>query len=299
MNKLLETLKRLVFLPPVPTLIFAVIGFGLIISVAAFDIQIPAVQYLSYFLSAYALTVTITGFKYITALFAKIKNAVLKSKLMSEFKKTSFGGKYYSNVRFRTTVSLYIELLINVLYIIMKLVSGIVFESVWFIALAVYYILLAGMRLILARHTDSEDVAKEWKLYRACGVILLIMNITLAVIVVFIVFYDKGFDYPGLLIYAVALYSFYSVISAVISVVKYRRHKSPVLSSAKIVKFVAAVVSMLSLTTAMISQFGSDDAEFRIIMTSAVGIGVCVIVVVSAGFMIIRANINLKNIKSP
>ena len=95
-----------------------------------------------------------------------------------------------------------------------------------------------------------------------------------------------------------ALYSFYSVIMAIMNVVKFRKHNSPVMSAAKAINLVAAMVSILSLETAMVSQFGGDDdSNFRQIMTGATGGGVCVIVLGMAIFMIVRSSINLKKLQ--
>lgn len=49
---------------------------------------------------------------------------------------------------------------------------------------------------------------------------------------------------------------------SVIDLVKYRKYKYPVLSAAKAIRFAAALVSLLSLETAMLAQFG-DDESFR------------------------------------
>ncbi len=145
---------------------------------------------------------------------------------------------------------------INLLYIVMKLVSGILYRSTWFIALAVYYILLAVMRFLLVRRLNVQDEVSELRRYRLCGVMLLFMNQALADIVIFMVHQNQGFDYPGLLIYAMAAYAFYAVILAIVNVVKTRRHNSPILSAAKAINLVAAMVSILSLETAMLAQFG-------------------------------------------
>ena len=67
------------------------------------------------------------------------------------------------------------------------------------------------------------------------------------------------YEYPGVLIYAMAAYFFYAVIIAATNVVKFRRHGSPILSAAKAINLVAAMVSILSLETAMLAQFGSDN----------------------------------------
>jgi uncharacterized membrane protein YfcA len=99
--------------------------------------------------------------------------------------------------------------------------------------------------------------------------------------------------YPGLLIYAMALYAFYAVITAVINVIRFRRHGSPIHSAAKMISLTAALVSMLSLETAMISQFGGDDG-FRMIMTSISGGVVCTFVLAMAIYMIVRSTRFLK-----
>ncbi len=154
--KFKEILRKIFLLPPLPTIIVAVAGYGLVIAVAAFHIDIPAVQYISYIASAYALTVTITAFPRLRAFFKKVKNDIKKHPFVEKIRGTKLGGKILDDVRFRTELSLYWGLLINFLYIGMKLFSGIYYRSVWFIALAGYYILLAVMRFILLHREKTE-----------------------------------------------------------------------------------------------------------------------------------------------
>ena len=68
------------------------------------------------------------------------------------------------------------------------------------------------------------------------------------------------------------------------------------MSAAKAINLTAALVSMLSLETAMLAQFGGDDVMFRQIMTSATGAGVCVIVLGMAVYMIVKSTKALKSI---
>lgn len=302
MKQFKEIIYKILFLPPLPTVIVAVAGYGLVIAVAAFHIDIPAVQYISYIASAYALTITITAFPQLRAFFRKAKNDIKRHPVVEKIRGTKLGGKILDDVRFRTELSLYWGLLINFLYIFMKLFSGIYYRSVWFIALAGYYILLAVMRFILLhkgkKRTEKLSKESEIKRYRMCGITLLIMNQALAGIVIFMVYQNQGFDYPGLLIYAMAAYSFYSIITAVVNLVKFRRHGSPLLSAAKVINLVAAMVSILSLETAMLAQFGSDDDPlFRKAMTGATGGAVCTIVIGIAAFMIWRSTKLLKSLK--
>lgn len=300
MERFKRILRKIFFLPPLPTVLIALFGYGLVLAVAVFNIEIPAVQYISYFASAYALIITVTAFPRLTAYVKAAKGRVIESTAAKKILGTSFGKRFFDDVRFRTVLSLYGGLIINLAYIAIKLFSGIYYRSVWFIALAAYYALLAVMRFILLHKNKKSEmtVETEFKRYRLCGIMLLIMNQALAGIVIFMVYQNKGFDYPGLLIYAMATYSFYSVIIAVVNLVKFRKHGSPLLSAAKAINLVAAMVSILSLETAMLAQFGGNDSPlFRKIMTGATGGGVCTIVIGMAVYMICRAAKNLKNIQ--
>ncbi len=299
MEKFQKILKTIFCLPPLPTFLAALFGYGSVIAVAAFKVQNPVLQYVSYLASAYALVVTITGFTYIRRAVGGVRKFVSDHPLMKKFRSTRVGEKFMTDARFRAGISLYQGFFINLLYIVMKLVSGIVYRSAWFIALAVYYILLAVMRFLLVRRLNTQDEAAELRRYRLCGIMLLFMNQALTGIVVFIVRQNQGFAYPGLLIYAMAAYSFYAVTIAIVNIVKTQRHKSPILSASKAINLVAAMVSILSLETAMLAQFGgNDDPMFRQVMTGATGGSVCTIVIGMAIYMIWRANKNLKRKES-
>ena len=50
------------------------------------------------------------------------------------------------------------------------------------------------------------------------------------------------------------------------------------------------MISMISLEVAMVSQFGTNDSEFKMIMTSIMGFVVCLINTSMSLYMIIRAN---------
>ncbi len=101
-----------------------------------------------------------------------------------------------------------------------------------------------------------------------------------------------------MLIYVIAAYSFYSIITAVVNLVKFRKHGSLLLSAVKVINLVSAMVSIMTLETAVFARFDSeDDADFQHIMTSITGGVVCVIVIVMAAFMIWRFCLQLKKLQ--
>ena len=112
------------------------------------------------------------------------------------------------------------------------------------------------------------------------------------------VYFDRGFQYQGILIYVIALYTFYITITAIIDMVKYRKYKSPILSATKIIKMASALFSMLFLETAMFAQFGADtSSEAKRIMIMATGAGISVVVVSMAVYMLVQTTKEIKQYK--
>lgn len=250
------------------------------------------VAYVSYVISAYSLTI-------VCAFIIRFPKQGFKEALH----RNRHVHRYLTDVSFKTHVSLYISFGINLLFAAIKLFYGLSYRSVWFGTLAVYYMMLAVMRFLLLRHVNrigiGKDLALELRQYRLCGVILLLMNISLLGVVALVVVDNEGFYYGGYLIYVVALYAFYNIISAVWDIIKYRRFQSPVMSASKVIKLAAALVSILSLETAMLTEFGEESGEqFRRIMTGLTGCGVCLIVLVAAIVMIRQSSNRIRNLKN-
>ena len=71
------------------------------------------------------------------------------------------------------------------------------------------------------------------------------------------------------------------------------------MTAAKIITFSAALVSMLTLETAMFSQFGEEMAEEnKRLMIILTGAGVSVAVITMSVYMIARCAIEIKKIRS-
>ncbi|MBQ8015022.1 MAG: hypothetical protein IJ264_02430 [Clostridia bacterium] len=246
--------------------------------------------YTSYFLSAYTLTTVCVR---IPQMIKFVKNFKTRNKYIK---------RYTEDIRYRIKLSLYATMAVNSLYALLQLGSGIHQHSVWFYALAVYYALLAVMRYFLLKETIKgnlkKDLFMEFLHYRLCGVFLLLINIALAVIVFYIVQQNRGFEHHYILTIAMAAYTFTAVIKSIVDVVKYRHLKSPVISSAKVISLTSALVSILSLETAMLTAFGGRDLpEFRQIITASTGAAVCIIVMTMAIYMIVSSTKEINKLK--
>ena len=131
-------------------------------------------------------------------------------RLQKKFSSNHIIHRYLSDIWFKTVASLSGSFVFNSLYAIWEIICGVYYQSPWFITLGCYYILLMLARLILLRETKNQgkDKIAEWEKYRACGILLLFMNLILSGIVVLAVTDDQGSHYAGYLIYAIATYTF-------------------------------------------------------------------------------------------
>ncbi len=119
---------------------------------------------------------------------------------------------------------------------------------------------------------------------------LFILNIPMGGMIILMVRTNPGFTYPGYLIYLSALYTFYIMTLSIVNLVKFRKMDSPILSAAKVLNFVSAMMSVLGLQTAMIARFSSEGEEFRIMMNAITGGAVFFIVMVTVAVMVVQSS---------
>jgi hypothetical protein len=125
------------------------------------------------------------------------------------------------------------------------------------------------------------------------------MNLALAVIIVFIVVWNRTFYYHEITTITLAAYTFTTFTFAIINIIRYRKYESPVYSTAKAISLIAASVSMLTLETAMLTTFSTgNDAGFRQLMLSLTGAAVTVFAITMAVLIIVRGNKKLKTLKT-
>lgn len=210
------------------------------------------------------------------------------------------GNRYMTDRAFRTKVSLYTSLGVNLLYVGINLLSYWMNRSWWFVVLACYYVILSLMRFLLVgyvrRNEIGSSVLGEWKRARMCAFILLLVNLSLSGAVLMILYQNRGYTYNGIMIYVMAAYTFYITVHAIVDMVKYRKLGSPVLSTAKTVSLSAALVSMLNLETAMFAQFGAEmPVGDQRIMIAATGGGISVVVVTLSILLIVKATKEIRS----
>ena len=268
-------------------------AFAALIFIFASEQTESALAYPVYLMSAYSLAVLIAALPVLAKRIRQHKaNLLNRSKLMQKIASSAFGNQYLHDPAFRGSVSIYQGMIVNFLYVLFRIATGIRYASVWFISMAVYYMGLGGLRAYLIssyRRREAGGLSFEYCCYRRTAWLLFLLNIPMGGMIVLMVRTNSGFFYPGYIIYLSALYTFYTMAVSIVNLVKFRKLGSPILSAAKVLNFVSAMMSILGLQTAMISRFSVNGENYRRLMNAVTGGFVYGIVVMIAVYMLLHS----------
>ena len=277
--------KRIFCLPFwVVALLFLGCG-GALIWVFLRGLEQWAPAYFLYALSAYALT----------ALCAKLPAGLRAGKawLRAHPRLQAF----LNNEEQKFALELYFEQFINFAYGTFKIASGVVMGSAWVGADGIYNLVQALIQLFqILRRKKGGSLTDQWRSYRLCGVLVLLMHLTLTGIVFQMVNWNRVEEHGEIMIFATAAFTFYKIISSFLHVAQDRRHLHPIDSSVRMLGLSQAIFSMFSLQASLLHTFGTGDTwEGRMNMAS--GCLVCLLVVAMGIYMIRRGNREIRKLQ--
>lgn len=214
-------------------------------------------------------------------------------------------NRVYSDYRYRTVLFTLFSFLLNLFYAASNGVYGIVSRSPWLGTLSAYYIFLSIMRYGVIRYDrklaktghDRELKLQELQVYRNTGVLLSFITIVLAGAVILLVNQEGGKSYQGYMIFVVAMYTFYKAIISIINIIRARKMQSPLLVTIRDIGYADALVSVLSLQTAMFSSFGEESSIDPALMNGITGACVCTMTLAIGIYMICSAGRQRKRIQ--
>lgn len=288
MKKFKRILLKLLYPHPIIAVLLTILSAAGLVYIFSRKREESILAYFIYVVAFYTLCVIVAG------AIPAIKG--FKTALHSN-KHTS---KYLSEADLRARISIHTGTVINITFAIFKLLAGIYYNSTWFIAVAVYYAVLSVIRFILIRRDrktsklSNNQTLMQWKTYRLCGILLMLLNMTMTGMVFQIIWQNKGFAYPGFVIYVIAAYTFYRLTITIVRLVK-KKQSNPILLGAKALDLSISLMSLFSLQTAMFNSFGADTSEETLrIMNSFTGGTVCFAVILIAIIMIIKSAKKIK-----
>ena len=276
------------------TVIFIACALTLVV-IGSVNPVIEILSYISYAFAGISLAYTV----YTIVRFApKMKNSIVN--LM---RKSKIVSKLLDDWGYRTVIFAVFSLIINIAYSVFNGVIALLIGSIWYGALATYYILLTLLRgSIVAYHKNKgkyrkEDVGVENVIkYRRCGVLLIILPLSLSFAILQMVRDNNAFIHYGWVVYAVALYAFYKITMAIYNMFKAKKNDDMTVKALRCVSLADALVSILALQTTLLHAF-SNGGTFVAFANALTGACVCAITLILGIYMVVNANKKLKQEK--
>lgn len=277
--------KKVFFLPfPLLLLLSGACGAGLVwVFWMGLEASVPAC--ILYALSAYCLA----------AVCVKLPGAVRDGKewIVRHPKIASL----LSDEELRFKLGLYFEQLINFAYGIFKIVSGVILGSAWIGCDGIYNFAQALIQLFqILRRKKAGTLVQQWKSYRFCGVLVLLMHLTLTGIVFQMINWNRAEEQGEILVIATAAFAFYKFTKSFLDIAKDRKHLHPVDSSIRMLELAQAIFAIFSLQASMFHTFGTGDS-WENLLNLITGCTVCLLIVSTGIYMICRGNREIKQLQ--
>ena len=209
------------------------------------------------------------------------------------------------NFGFRTVIFAIGSFAMSLLFSGFNAYMGIVNRSIWYGALAAFYIALAFVRggvlfyhkNRIANKNNVENLEyQKAKVYRNSGVITLILNVALSAAIAQMIFSGAHFTYIGWTIFAYAAYAFYKITMSIISFIRAHKQTDLTVRAIRNINLVDALVSILALQTALLTMFSEEGVNISLFNTLT-GIVVSVCSIAIGIYMIVSANKKMKELQ--
>lgn len=216
-------------------------------------------------------------------------------------------GQTVNDYGFRTVLSAYAAVVLNLIYACFKFTVCARTRSLWFGVLGGYYAVLGisrGLTIESRRRAIAQPspAVRRVELYRALrqsGSMMLVMTVFLSATVFEMVLRDRTFsDVPQFIyaIWGVAAYTVWKVAVAVVNVFRSHRLQDPALSAVREIGYADALVSLYSLQASLLLTFGGDSGTRKFFNALTGGL-VCALVFSLGLYMVIRAERGIRRIR--
>ena len=242
-------------------------------------------SYFLYGLSAYSLT----------AICVRLPGAVRREKSWMADHPRLAG--ILKNEELKFTMDLCREQIVNFGYGIYKIVTGVVIGSAWIGADGIYNLVQALIQLFqILRRRKPGNLKAQWRSYRLCGGLILMMHLTLIGLVFQTVNWHRVSESGEIMLIATAAFAFYKFISAFVDLARDRKHTRPIDSSVRMLSLSQAIFAIFSLQAGLLHTFGNGE-KWEDFLNLAVGCLVCFLTVAMGFYMIRRANREIKTLQ--
>jgi len=251
---------------------------------------VAALSYALYALAALSLGYTV----YTIVIYAK----KIKPKINAFTESIPFLQRLRKDFGYRTIMFAFLSLGLSLSYSLYNGGIALFFHSIWYGALATYYIVLVSIRgSIMLYHNKTRDKRRnertEIRKYRNCGILLIVTILALSVAIAQMVADNAFFERAGLLIYVAAAYTFLKLGTSFANFFKAQKQTGYTIRALRNANLADALVSVLALQTSMFHAFAEPSMATGL-ANALTGGAVCLLIILLGIYMIITGNKALK-----
>ena len=279
------------------TFIVTILSATLSLIIVSLGFENGALSIISYILFGIAGVSLAYSVYLLIPLFPKMKSGIIRW-----LEKREFTRLLLRNFGFRTVIFSIGSFSMSLLFSGFNAYMGIKNRSIWYGALAAFYIALALLRGgVLLYHkrkkgNEQNDEYNKIKVYKNSGIITLILNVALSSAIAQMIFSSAHFTYMGLTIFAYAAYAFYKITMSIIALIKAHKQEDLTVRAVREINLVDALVSILALQTALLTTFSEGNTNISLFNTLT-GIVVSALSISIGIYMIVSANKKMKELK--
>ncbi len=191
-----------------------------------------------------------------------------------------------NNLLYKTLAVSLFSLIINFAFIIYNAYLGIKFRDAFAIGISIYYFLLILIKLtalIIEKNiANKEDIAREnarIKNYKISSIFVFIIDFCLIAPIILMVTQPKDVKFGIIPAIAMAAYSFYKIVFAIINYVKSKKSQNLTIILLREINIIGAIVSILTLQHTLIMVNGGMNESMKILSfaTSIAFIGLIIL----------------------
>ena len=179
------------------------------------------------------------------------------------------GKRMLEEQRFRIRVTAVLTFSLHLMYAMYNGVLGIIYQSVWFYTMCVYYAVLSSMRLsvVLCEYKGGTAPSMEMEFFvmKLCGALLVVLSVVLAGTNYISLSQNIAARRDEIMMITIAAYTFSKLTAAIVKAVKQRKNPSPILSALRTIRYAEVAASVLTLQRSMLVSFdGMEEVNIRI-----------------------------------
>jgi hypothetical protein len=206
---------------------------------------------------------------------------VLSEKIKSAFDKLPLVSLYLKNERLRINISLFVGMVLNLGYVALNVTYGVIYDSLWYVSIALYYALLTLIRYTVLRENRRAAMPDARRACLIGGILFIALDAALAYMVYHMLTNGTRISYRAEFVTLLSLYSAFSVVRALIGVFSPRAARPPLYRAGYAIRLTSALVSIFNLITATATGIGAQW------IVGGIGIAVIISVLILSFFVLL------------